>query len=679
VNSRHDLSVTSTDPQGTTYKATAENQVCIFCHTPHRANPVSPLWNQTVTGSTYTLYSSSTLTATMAQPLPTDNTRLCLSCHDGTVALGDTVNDGTITMANSVTTLPATAGTTYTPPRNTNLGTTLADDHPVAFTPTSPVLPAYPQVQPPPATDPVELENGMLECTSCHDPHVEANDLTERRFLVKPNSAAAICTTCHVLQGSAAGSNAWNWNSGPFSDHQSYTNTYDSTTNDPGDSDSSFLGAHTGYTTTATNACEACHRAHTAHVTQRLLKGGGSTEQGSAQVCYQCHDGNTTTNIRNPPTNSVVQNVKVAFSGKTYKHPGSTVAGSSGSTDAGHDPAETLPISSSRHATCDDCHNAHAAQGYELAGGTFPVPPALPSSLWGVGGVTASGSSRNRTSGADDAHYEYEICFKCHGDSTNKPQTTDYTITGIGYGRYPMRVGDFSGVTNCSTALPTRADALNEFSNNVVSFHPVVKLLNHLTAAEYPPYGVPSLRPYVLDINGNPITSRPLNDSSYIYCSDCHNSDTGRDTVSTRSNTTSPAGLHGSNNIHLLERTNALSTPSGTTGVCSTGNGGGGGGYNIANYELCNKCHDITNSILANKSFPQHSSHIQGSDEATACSTCHDPHASPGGGLVNFDKAVVGPSSSGLIVFVKKTATTRGSCTLRCHGENHTGSGDYTY
>ena len=541
----------------------------------------------------------------MAQPLPSDNTRLCISCHDGTVALGDTVNNGNITMANSVTTLPASAGTTYTPSRNTNLGTNLADDHPVAFTPAFPVLPAHPQVQTPPASDAVALEGGKVQCTTCHNPHEEAIDSTERRFLRKVNSGAAICTTCHILQGSSGGSNAWNWISGPLSDHQSRTNTYNASTNDPGDSESSFLGAHTGYTTTATNACEACHRPHTAHVTQRLLKAGGNSSQGSAQVCYQCHDGNVTTNIKNPPSNTVVQNIKTSFSGKTYKHPGSTVAGSSGATDSGHDLAETLPINSSRHASCDDCHNPHAAKGYELASGTFPVPPAMPSTLWGVEGVRADGTSRSRTTGNDDALYEYEICFKCHADSTNKPQTTDYSTSGIGFGRLPLRVPDFSGVTNCSSALSIRANTRYEFSVNTTSYHPVVKSLGH-TVANNPPYGVPSLRPYVKDSAGNDIISRPLNANSLIYCGDCHNSDTGRDTSSTRSDTISPAGPHGSNFIHILERANLLDIPSNSAGTCATGSSQTHTNYNLSDMKLCDKCHDITGSIVLDRSFPEH-------------------------------------------------------------------------
>src|SRR4051812_41640981 len=79
--SKHDLSVAGPG----TIKAVTESEVCIFCHTPHRAGQ-SPLWNHTLSAATYIPYSSSTTKAAIGQP--TGASKLCLSCHDGTVALG---------------------------------------------------------------------------------------------------------------------------------------------------------------------------------------------------------------------------------------------------------------------------------------------------------------------------------------------------------------------------------------------------------------------------------------------------------------------------------------------------------------------------------------------------------------------------------------------------------------
>jgi len=120
LGSKHDLSVGGSGP----IKATSESEVCLFCHTPHRGTGATPLWNHTLSQATYTPYSSSTAKATIGQP--TGSSKLCLSCHDGTVALG---------MVNSRPTPIQLSGGVYTMPAGkSNLGTDLSDDHPVSFT-----------------------------------------------------------------------------------------------------------------------------------------------------------------------------------------------------------------------------------------------------------------------------------------------------------------------------------------------------------------------------------------------------------------------------------------------------------------------------------------------------------------------------------------------------------------
>jgi DNA-binding MarR family transcriptional regulator len=42
VGTKHNLSVSGPGP----IKSTNEQQVCIFCHTPHNASPIQPLWNR---------------------------------------------------------------------------------------------------------------------------------------------------------------------------------------------------------------------------------------------------------------------------------------------------------------------------------------------------------------------------------------------------------------------------------------------------------------------------------------------------------------------------------------------------------------------------------------------------------------------------------------------------------
>jgi len=73
--------------------ATSTVGLCTFCHTPHRAQQTRLLWNHTLSSLSYS-WDDTTVT-TNGTSLPTfDNTwqgvsKNCLSCHDGTVAVGD--------------------------------------------------------------------------------------------------------------------------------------------------------------------------------------------------------------------------------------------------------------------------------------------------------------------------------------------------------------------------------------------------------------------------------------------------------------------------------------------------------------------------------------------------------------------------------------------------------------
>ena len=85
-NTKHNLSVTGPGP----VKAVSETQVCVFCHTPHGAEniPAAPLWNRQLSGATYTPYTSNSIDATDIAATPGGSSKLCLSCHDGTLAIG---------------------------------------------------------------------------------------------------------------------------------------------------------------------------------------------------------------------------------------------------------------------------------------------------------------------------------------------------------------------------------------------------------------------------------------------------------------------------------------------------------------------------------------------------------------------------------------------------------------
>ncbi len=106
VNTVHNLSVSGPG----SIRAASETEVCIFCHTPHDSRPESPLWNRQDPGVTYVLYNSSTVQAMTGQP--DGSSVLCLSCHDGTIALGNVLSrTADIQMTGGVTRCLQEAGT----------------------------------------------------------------------------------------------------------------------------------------------------------------------------------------------------------------------------------------------------------------------------------------------------------------------------------------------------------------------------------------------------------------------------------------------------------------------------------------------------------------------------------------------------------------------------------------
>ena len=77
------------------------------------------MWNRNLSGATYTPYTSSSINATDIAAEPGGSSKLCLSCHDGTVAVDNF--GGT------------TTGTTFVT-GDALLDTNLGNDHPISFT-----------------------------------------------------------------------------------------------------------------------------------------------------------------------------------------------------------------------------------------------------------------------------------------------------------------------------------------------------------------------------------------------------------------------------------------------------------------------------------------------------------------------------------------------------------------
>ncbi len=176
-----------------TSAAWSGNNICGPCHVPHRADTTeknAPLWNHKLTTFTpYKVYSSATLTATVGQP--GGISKLCLSCHDGTVALD---SFGGITGSTKLTS--ANAG---------YLGTDLSGSHPISFTYDDALASRDGALYAPTTTNSglggtvaVDmLFAGKMECASCHDAHRNDESALAQPLLKRSNLQSALCLTCH--------------------------------------------------------------------------------------------------------------------------------------------------------------------------------------------------------------------------------------------------------------------------------------------------------------------------------------------------------------------------------------------------------------------------------------------------------------------------------------------------
>src|ERR1041385_719076 len=361
---KHNLSVSSSD----TLRASSERQICVFCHTPHLPKEFSSsqLWNHKLSTAEYTLYSSDYLTnINYSSPnQPNNRSKLCLSCHDGTIALGAVYNNNgpqTIAMQNGITTMPGNAPG--------NLGVSLANDHPVGF--------IYDASKDPelvarnwPWNTPVRLDpdasNGTLECITCHDPH----DDQFGKFLRVTNTNAALCTFCHSKTG---------WSEAI---HKTSLQNY---------------SPHDGFLTTiGENACRNCHKSHNGEGVPYLLP---LIEENT---CYTsgCHGSSQ------PGANT--KNIQSEME-KLYRHPTNTVVGKH------RNPynAASLGIDA-RHAECQDCHNLHqATKGLHslkeniLSGVLKGVSGVLP-------GFTNPWTQPTTFTELKPAVQENQMCLKCH-------------------------------------------------------------------------------------------------------------------------------------------------------------------------------------------------------------------------------------------------------------------------
>ncbi|HEU5452735.1 MAG TPA: cytochrome c3 family protein [Terriglobales bacterium] len=557
---------------------------CRYCHSAHKTAPVRGLWNHQLSTAEYQFYTSSSYKQGAAS-LPTDSpSRLCLSCHDGTVALGSTYG--------SSTPLPTNKSLS----EKNNLGTDLRSSHPFGFdtwvrdnTLRDELFSSNPRIT---GDAHVKLYAGRIECSTCHEPHTPNIDPKRPdMFLAVSNENGGLCLSCHDANKPAPNVlNGWLASAHATSGTKEGTN-------------------YTGYSTVAESACTTCHAPHNSGA-ERLLRDGG------AKGCLECH--------ANAASQSHFAQTWVGYDDPSkFMHPVFAT---------GHKPDEDLKSAATpRHSDCWDCHNPHAAR------------PNGPTTAPAVQPVLAQTSGIDKDGNPVTAANQYEVCFKCHGDSANKPQGASFAK----YGYTPTRQVDAHNV---------RLDFNSAFSR-----HNVVQARSGNTS--------PAFRNAMLRLDGT--AGRSLT-SGFLYCTDCHNNDKAQE-----SGGNGPNGPHVSSYEHLLERRYDMNRPAASRElpVMSLNIPPDGGDPLNGPFALCNKCHDVARllSSSGDTAFKQHAQHVV--NGGISCSVCHAPHgvqssnstAALHAHSINLDLAIVNPEPATNQVMID---TANRTCTVACHMSN---------
>jgi len=189
VGSAHDFSVFGW----------SNGEICTVCHTPHNAIGAesAPLWGHTLSTAAYQVYQSvysaprDTIYAQGVIHSPGPESIVCLSCHDGTIA---------------VDSFGGNVGSSYVSGAKL-IGTDLRDDHPIGVewshqvvwkNTTANCTKCHINIPMPFDKMPLPFFKGTgvarMECSTCHDPH---NGDSNEMLLRKSNVGSSLCLHCH--------------------------------------------------------------------------------------------------------------------------------------------------------------------------------------------------------------------------------------------------------------------------------------------------------------------------------------------------------------------------------------------------------------------------------------------------------------------------------------------------
>lgn len=207
--------------------------LCTFCHTPHKASSTLLLWNHTLSNNTFQWDVAAT-TAGTALPGFVGNayngpSAKCLSCHDGSVAIGDVgwFGEGAATLSSFKVGQAGAGKAAGGDSKQVGKSGNMSGNHPVAIPyplnglgnvyngsttgaqlatndweldPTANNIRLYSDVGNGVITGKATPGTTGIECSSCHDPHNKASkdDFFLRGNLTGGTKASGyICLQCH--------------------------------------------------------------------------------------------------------------------------------------------------------------------------------------------------------------------------------------------------------------------------------------------------------------------------------------------------------------------------------------------------------------------------------------------------------------------------------------------------
>jgi predicted CXXCH cytochrome family protein len=346
-----------------------------------------------------------------------------------------------------------------------------------------------------PVTLPLD-DASRVQCLTCHKPHFgPATDGTLRRLV----NITALCTDCHTLADTSTPASHLNPSTGVLWPGGQYGSTFPQVAD-----------------TTRRGYCTNCHQPHgwpdNASPSQDFPKlwverydisPNGTDPDTAENLCYTCHDGS--------PAQT---DIKSQFA--------------KGTNDATvfHHPVKDSEQTPGRSVECVNCHNPHQATSANK--------------LKGVTGIDLAGNPVGPGTANARAAAEYEVCFKCHGDTYNSSR---------------------SGTSN------KRLD----FQTTNSAYHPVAGAGRNQSA----------------NLAGQLLGG--LAPSSSIRCTDCHNNEATADAQGPASNSAQkPKGPHGSTNGAIRRAAYWTNLTGPTT-------------WNQSNFALCYLCHDRSKHTTARR------------------------------------------------------------------------------